>query len=249
MKSLNEGIRALMMWVGTQFDIIKITNDENIRNNAEDIIALMTPIIKSFATDVGCESANRAVQIYGGHGYIRDHGMEQLIRDSRIAPIYEGTNGIQALDLIGRKMHMKDGQVINNFFISINEYLNHISSDKELETFVFQFKKSFDDLVFVKKHIQSIDNNNIDEINGIATEFLQIFSYISIGYMWLKLLNISYKKNKIKPSRFYDAKIATGSYFFKKIIPITAYLKEQILSGASDHNDYKDRYFDSGFII
>ena len=87
MKSLNEGIRALMMWVGTQFDIIKITNDENIRNNAEDIIALMTPILKSFATDVGCESANRAVQIYGGHGYIRDHGMEQLIRDCRIAAV------------------------------------------------------------------------------------------------------------------------------------------------------------------
>ena len=249
MKSLNEGIRALVMWVGTQFDIINLTKDENIKNNAENIIALMTPILKSFASDLGCESANRAVQIYGGHGYVKDHGMEQLIRDSRIAPIYEGTNGIQALDLIGRKMHMKDGQVIDSFFTLINEYLNEISTNKELETFVVQFKKSFDDLVFVKKHIQSIDNNKINEINGIAAEFLQIFSYISIGLMWLKLLNISFKKNKIKPSKFYDAKIATGSYFFKKIIPTTAYLKEQILSGASDHNDYKDIYFDSGFIL
>jgi len=245
-KSLNEGIRALMMWVGTQFDIINTTKDENIKNNAENIIALMTPILKSFATDVGCESANRAVQIYGGHGYIKDHGMEQLIRDSRITPIYEGTNGIQALDLIGRKMHMKDGAIIDNFFTLINKYLIEISSSNELEIFVLQFKKSFDDLVYVKKYIESIDDN---EINGIATEFLQIFSYVSIGFIWLKLLNISYKKNKTKPSNFYYAKIATGSYYFKKIIPNTSYLKEQILSGASNYNDYKDEYFDSGFTL
>ena len=249
MKSLNEGIRALMIWVGTQFDIINLTEDQNVKNNAEDIIALMTPILKSFASDVGCESANRAVQIYGGHGYIKDHGMEQLIRDSRITPIYEGTNGIQALDLIGRKMQIKDGDLINNFFILINKYLNEISSNNELKNFIFQFKNSFDDLVFVKKYIESIDKNKINELNGIATEFLQIFSYVSIGFMWLKLLDVSCKKNKIKPSNFYDAKIATGSYFFKKIIPITSHLKKQILSGASEHNDYKDKYFDLGFIL
>ena len=249
MKSLNEGIRALMIWVGTQFDIINLTKDEHIKSNAQDIIALMTPILKSFAADLGCESANRAVQIYGGHGYIKDHGMEQLIRDSRIAPIYEGTNGIQALDLIGRKMHMKNGEVVNNFFILISEYLDNISSNAELETFVFQFKKSFDDLISVKEYIESLSGKKINEINGIATEFLQIFSYVSIGFIWLKLLDVSFRKNKIKPSDFYDAKIATGSYFFKKIIPNTSYLKDQILIGASNYNDYKDEYFDSGFSL
>ena len=249
MKSLNEGIRALMIWVGTQFDIIDLTKDEKIKNNAENIIALMTPILKSFATDFGCESANRAVQIYGGHGYIKDHGMEQLIRDSRITPIYEGTNGIQALDLIGRKMNIKDGEIINNFFTLVREYLNKISPNTELEIFVFQFKKSFEELVFVKKYIESIDNKNTNETDGIATEFLQIFSYVSIGFMWLKLLDVSFKKNKTTPNEFYDAKIATGSYFFKKIIPNTSHLKEQILIGASNHNDYKEKYFDSGFSL
>ena len=125
MKSLNEGIRALMMWVGSQFDIIKSSDDNKVKNNAENIIALMTPILKSFATDVGCESANLALQIYGGHGYIKDHGMEQLVRDARIAPIYEGTNGIQALDLVSRKMQMNDGEIIENFFSIINNYLNN----------------------------------------------------------------------------------------------------------------------------
>jgi alkylation response protein AidB-like acyl-CoA dehydrogenase len=249
MKSLNEGIRALMMWVGTQFDIINLTKDHNIKNDAENIIALMTPILKSFASDIGCESANRAVQIFGGHGYIKDHGIEQLVRDARIAPIYEGTNGIQALDLIGRKMHMKDGELIDNFFLLIKEYLDEISNNNDLKYFVLQFKKSFNDLVLVKKHLDSINNNKINEINGVATEFLQIFSYVAIGFIWLKLLNISVKKNKTEPSDFYSAKIATGSYFFKKIIPTTLNLKDQIFSGASDFIDYKDEYFDSGFAI
>ena len=101
----------------------------------------------------------------------------------------------------------------------------------------------------MKKHIESINKNKINEINGVAIEFLQIFSYVAIGFIWLKLLNISYKKNKTEPSDFYSAKIATGSYFFKKIIPITSNLKDQILSGASDYIDYKDEYFDSGFIL
>ena len=198
MKSLNEGIRALMMWVGSQFDIIKSSDDNKVKNNAENIIALMTPILKSFATDVGCESANLALQIYGGHGYIKDHGMEQLVRDARIAPIYEGTNGIQALDLVGRKMQRNDGEIIENFFSIINNYLNNLSTDKKLETIVKQFKKSFDELVFIANHLRSFNKNKINEINGTAVEFLQMFSYVSIGYIWLKLLIISIEKNNDK---------------------------------------------------
>ena len=207
MKSLNEGIRALMMWVGSQFDIIKSSDDNKVKNNAENIIALMTPILKSFATDVGCESANLALQIYGGHGYIKDHGMEQLVRDARIAPIYEGTNGIQALDLVGRKMQRNDGEIIENFFSIINNYLNNLSTDKKLETIVKQFKKSFDELVFIANHLRSFNKNKINEINGTAVEFLQMFSYVSIGYIWLKLLIISIEKNNDNSNEFLKSKI------------------------------------------
>jgi len=240
MKSLNEGIRALMMWVGSQFDIIKSSDDNKVKNNAENIIALMTPILKSFATDVGCESANLALQIYGGHGYIKDHGMEQLVRDARIAPIYEGTNGIQALDLVGRKMQRNDGEIIENFFSIINNYLNNLSTDKKLETIVKQFKKSFDELVFIANHLRSFNKNKINEINGTAVEFLQMFSYVSIGYIWLKLLIISIEKNNDNSNEFLKSKIATGKYYFNKVLPQTSFLKDHILSGASDYNDYKD---------
>ena len=249
MKSLNEGIRALMMWVGSQFDIIKSSDDNKVKNNAENIIALMTPILKSFATDVGCESANLALQIYGGHGYIKDHGMEQLVRDSRIAPIYEGTNGIQALDLVGRKMQRNDGEIIENFFSIINNYLNNLSTDKKLETIVKQFKKSFDELVFIANHLRSFNKNKINEINGTAVEFLQMFSYVSIGYIWLKLLIISIEKNNDNSNEFLKSKIATGKYYFNKVLPQTSFLKDHILSGASNYNDYKDEYFDSGFTL
>ena len=249
MKSLNEGIRALMMWVGSQFDIIKSSDDNKVKYNAENIIALMTPILKSFATDVGCESANLALQIYGGHGYIKDHGMEQLVRDARIAPIYEGTNGIQALDLVGRKMQRNDGEIIENFFSIINNYLNNLSTDKKLETIVKQFKKSFDELVFIANHLRSFNKNKINEINGTAVEFLQMFSYVSIGYIWLKLLKISIEKNNDNSNEFLKSKIATGKYYFNKVLPQTSFLKDHILSGASNYNDYKDEYFDSGFTL
>ena len=249
MKSLNEGIRALMMWVGSQFDIIKSSDDNKVKNNAENIIALMTPILKSFATDVGCESANLALQIYGGHGYIKDHGMEQLVRDARIAPIYEGTNGIQALDLVGRKMQRNDGEIIENFFSIINNYLNNLSTDKKLETIVKQFKKSFDELVFIANHLRSFNKNKINEINGTAVEFLQMFSYVSIGYIWLKLLIISIEKNNDNSNEFLKSKIATGKYYINKVLPQTSFLKDHILSGASNYNDYKDEYFDSGFTL
>lgn len=249
MKSLNEGIRALMMWVGSQFDIIKSSDDNKVKKNAENIIALMTPILKSFATDVGCESANLALQIYGGHGYIKDHGMEQLVRDARIGPIYEGTNGIQALDLVGRKMQRNDGEIIENFFSIINNYLNNLSTDKKLETIVKQFKKSFDELVFIANHLRSFNKNKINEINGTAVEFLQMFSYVSIGYIWLKLLMISIEKNNDNSNEFLKSKIATGKYYFNKVLPQTSFLKDHILSGASNYNDYKDEYFDSGFTL
>ena len=246
MKSLNEGIRALTLWVGTQFDIIKSSIDEEAKIKAENIIALMTPVLKSFSTDLGCNSANMSLQIYGGHGYIKDHGMEQLLRDARITPIYEGTNGIQALDLIGRKMNFNDGEIIKTFFNLINDFLNEISSyeDFEYQNLVKQFKTSYEDLILTTTHLKSID---INEANGAAVEFLNMFSYVSIGYVWLKMLKISLQKNKNKDNDFLSAKITTGKYYLNKILPKTSFLKKHIFSGASSYNDYKDAYFESSF--
>jgi len=247
MKCLNEGIRALMLWVGSQFDIIKSSKDQKEKNNSENIIALMTPILKSFSTDVGCESANTAIQIYGGHGYIKDHGIEQLLRDARITTIYEGTNGIQALDLVGRKMQINNGALYDEFFNQIHNYINELSTNKDLKNHLEIFKNSFEDLRIATNYLRSIDIKNSNNINGPAVEFLQLFSYISIGYIWLKLLDISFKKNELNKSEFFKSKISTGTYYFNKILPKTSFLKDDILSGASEYNDYKDSFYDSGF--
>tara|TARA_Y100001936_G_scaffold251458_1_gene307532 strand:- start:1289 stop:2035 length:747 start_codon:yes stop_codon:yes gene_type:complete len=248
MKSLNEGIRALMLWTGYHFDLANNSNDKNIINNCKNVVALMTPILKSFATDVGCYSSNLALQIYGGHGYIKDHGIEQFVRDARIAPIYEGTNGIQALDLINRKMQINDGEIINNFFKTINNYLSDIAINKNIIREIEIFKKSYDELILTTKYIKSLNTKEELEINGAAVEYLEMFSYIAIGFMWLKILEISYTKNLLNKSEFYESKIETGKFYFKKIIPKTSFLKNHILSGASNYNDYKDKYFDLGFI-
>ena len=249
MKSMNEGIRALTLWVGSQFDIVKATNDLDIKINAENIIALMTPILKSFSTDVGCESSNISLQIYGGHGYIKDHGMEQLTRDARITPIYEGTNGIQALDLVSRKLNYNNGEIIESFFSLIDNFLKDLPSNNEadFQDIIDKYLDSYKELVNVVNYLKSIEINKIDEINGVAVEFLNMFSYVAIGYAWLKILNIAIQENKDNKTDFLTSKIVTGKFFFKKILPKIYYLKTHILSGASCYNDYKDIYFDSGF--
>ncbi len=247
MKSLNEGIRALMLWTGYHFDLANSSNDKKTISDCDNIVALMTPILKSFATDIGCFSSNLALQIYGGHGYIKDHGMEQFVRDVRIAPIYEGTNGIQALDLIGRKMEINEGELIKNFFKVIEEYLLNISNNKNIQKEINQFKQSFKDLIAVTDIFQSFDKDKISEKNGAAVEYLEMFSYVAVGFMWLKILEISYDKNSNNKSDFFESKIETGIYYFQKIIPKTNFLKENILSGASNYINYKDRFFDVGF--
>ena len=247
MKSLNEGIRALMLWTGYHFDLANSSTDKKTISDCDNIVALMTPILKSFATDIGCFSSNLALQIYGGHGYIKDHGMEQFVRDARIAPIYEGTNGIQALDLIGRKMEINEGELIKNFFKIIEDYLLNISNNKDIQKEITQFKQSFKDLIDITDLFQSFDKDKASEKNGAAVEYLEIFSYIAVGFMWLKILEISYDKISINKSDFFESKIETGIYYFQKIIPKTKFLKENILSGASNYINYKDKFFDVGF--
>ena len=247
MKSLNEGIRALMLWTGYHFDLANSSTDKKTISDCDNIVSLMTPILKSFATDIGCFSSNLALQIYGGHGYIKDHGMEQFVRDARIAPIYEGTNGIQALDLIGRKMEINEGELIKNFFRLIEEYISNISNNKDIQKEINQFKQSFKDLIDVTDLFQSFDKNKISEKNGAAVEYLEMFSYVAVGFMWLKILEISYDKNSTNKSDFFESKIETGIYYFKKIIPKTNFLKENILSGASNYINYKDKFFEVGF--
>jgi len=208
---------------------------------------LMTPILKSFSTDVGCEAANLALQIYGGHGYIKDQGIEQLVRDSRIAPIYEGTNGIQALDLVGRKMPMHTGRLLKSFFHVVKKYLEKNSFNYNLNEFIPPLAKSFDRLQQVTSFIALKGLSNPDEAAGPAVDYLKMFSLVAIGYVWTQYAEISSNKKNEDPEGFYKAKIASGKYFMSKILPETGSLMSSILSGAKYYNEFEDDYFDLGF--
>ena len=247
MKSLNEGIRGLMTLTGLQVDLAN--NNKNIKNKifSNDWVALMTPVLKSFATEVGLESANTALQIYGGHGYIKDHGIEQLVRDARIGPIYEGTNGIQALDLVGRKLHMDDKRLFNNFISYAEDYINKKKSQEYLSTFLKQFVKSFDDL---KKSTEYIYNKseNKNEMIGPAVDYLKIFGLVAIGLIWLKFIEISHnKKSDEADDDFYKSKIDTGKFYITQVLPDTKSLALKVTSGAESYSEYNDEFFDLGF--
>ena len=248
-KTLTEGLRGLMVWTGLQVDIANSEKDKFKQQKADDWVALMTPILKSFSTDVGCETANLALQIYGGHGYIKDHGVEQLVRDSRILPIYEGTNGVQALDLVGRKIPLYTGRLIKSFFHEVKDYLEKNNLNNNLKEFIPHLRKSFDRLQQVTSFLASKGSSDPDEAAGVAVDCLKMFSLVAVGYIWTRYAEISYNKLNEDPENFYKAKIASGKYYMTKILPETGSLMSSIVAGAHYYNEYDDSYFDLGFKI
>ncbi len=248
-KTLTEGLRGLMLWTGLQVDISNSENDKFKKQKAEDWVALMTPILKSFSTDVGCEAANLAVQIYGGHGYISDHGIEQLVRDARIAPIYEGTNGIQALDLVGRKIPMHTGRLLKSFFHEVKDFLEKNAFNHNLKDLVPHISKSFGRLQQVTTFLATKGLSNPDEAAGASVDYLKMFSLVAVGYIWIRYAEISYNKLNNDPNDFYKAKISSANYYMTKILPETGSLMSSIMSGAKYYNEYDDKFFDLAFKI
>ena len=246
MKSVNDGIRGLMLKAGNAFDIIDSDQTSKLAQTSENLIALLTPILKSFATDKALEITNNALQIYGGHGYITDHGMEQLVRDARILPIYEGTNGIQALDLIGRKFNIHEGQIINEYLSEIEEFLISNDDDQNMIKFIKLFKSSFIDLKDCVDFIKHIDIKNTQEINSHAMDFLNIFALVAVGYTWLQFIKISQDKIKEKDDIFYMSKIQLGEFFMTKVIFETKKFKNNIYSSGNLYNQFSDNYFETG---
>jgi len=246
MKSINDGIRGLMLKAGHAFDLIDTDQNQDLSQSSENLIALLTPILKSFATDKSMEITNQALQIYGGHGYITDHGMEQLVRDARITPIYEGTNGIQALDLIGRKFNIHDGLIINQYLESINEFLNKNRENLDMKKFIKLFESSYKDLKDCINFIKEIDSSNIKEINSHAVDLLNIFGLVAVGFTWLEFISVSFNKIKEKKDHFYLSKIQLGDFYLTKLIFETKKYKNNIYSSGNLYNEFEDKYFESG---
>tara|TARA_B100000579_G_scaffold426968_1_gene434920 strand:- start:272 stop:1015 length:744 start_codon:yes stop_codon:yes gene_type:complete len=246
MKSMNDGIRGLMLKAGYAFDLIDSDHSKEISDSSENLIALLTPILKSFATDKSMEITNQALQIYGGHGYITDHGMEQLVRDARITPIYEGTNGIQALDLIGRKFNIHDGLIINQYLDEINKFLNDNKNNKRIHKFIKFFEPSYSDLKDCINFIKEIELKNSKEINSHAVDFLNIFALVAVGFTWLQFIEISLNKTEKNNDDFYFSKIQLGEFYLTKVIFETQKYKNNIYTSGKLYNDFEDKYFESG---
>jgi alkylation response protein AidB-like acyl-CoA dehydrogenase len=245
MRALVEGSRALACWIGLLLDVEAKHPDKEQAAAAGDLVALMTPIIKSFLTDVGFDVANMGVQIYGGHGYVMDHGMEQYVRDARITQIYEGANGIQALDLVGRKMPDQYGKLLRQFFHPAVAFLEAEKANPALAEMLPSFMSAFGKLQMASLTVGTRGFANPDEAGAAASDYLKLFAYVAVGFMWLKMAKVAAEKLPAAGDRagFYDAKLKTARFYFMKIMPQANALNLAIMAGSKSVMDFPAEAF------
>ena len=234
-RSITEGARALAYWTGVELDHMAKDPEAEDRAESEDFVQIITPIIKAFLTDHGFEAANIAVQIYGGHGYISEHGIEQFVRDARITQLYEGTNGIQALDLIGRKLPAHMGRYLRRFFHPVQGFIEENSGNKEMTEFVTPLFRSFAKLQQTTLWLAEAGLKDQNDAAGAASEYLRAFGYVAIGYMWARMAKVALSKLAAGANgedKFYQAKLDTARFYFKRVLPETAGLFATMTAGS-----------------
>ena len=216
MKSIIEGERALCFWLSQQTEVSLYHSDETIRKEASDFVSLMTPVVKTMFTDLAMEITSDAMQVHGGYGYTKDQGIEQLYRDNRITPIYEGTNSVQALDLVFRKLVNKNDDVIEKYLNMLKNDCK--TNDEKIKPFINDFNNSLEILnkftVWIKDKLQS----SKDDASAACNDYLKALGFISIAHSWIKVLEIcfvDYNNNK----NFYEDKIQTAKFYFKRVLP------------------------------
>ncbi len=216
MKSIIEGERALSFWMAQQIDVSLNHNDQNVKKKAGEMVSLMTPVIKSFFTDMAMDITNEAIQIFGGYGYTKDQGIEQLFRDNRITPIYEGTNSVQAIDFVFRKVSQKN--IFSNFLSLIDEEIKICKSIDKIKDKTLILEKLKNVLIDFTNWMDPEGNTEKDDISASCNDYLKYFGYTSLAFVWLKVLRKSYENHSTN-KEFYDDKINTGNYYFDKILP------------------------------
>ncbi|GAB3282898.1 acyl-CoA dehydrogenase C-terminal domain-containing protein [Parahaliea aestuarii] len=233
-KALAEGSRAFIYFLAQQGDIVHAADGERAKK-ADDLLALLTPIAKAFITETGFESANHGVQIFGGHGFIREWGMEQIVRDARISMLYEGTTGIQALDLIGRKVLGSGGQLLLAFTGLIDEFCE-ANSDEAVAPFVAALKQHKDEWLELSMKIGEAAMQNPDEAGAAAVDYLMYAGYVTLAYFWARMAAVAQAKIVAAEgdTSFYQAKLMTAKFYFDRLLPRTAAHKQALLSGADN---------------
>ena len=238
MKSIIEGERALSFWLAQQTEVSLHHKDNKIKEEALDLVSLMTPVVKSLFTDMGMEITSDAMQIFGGYGYTKDQGIEQLYRDNRITPIYEGTNSVQSIDLVFRKLFNKDRNIIGRYIKFIEK---EIKKSKK-QTKIKLFAKKLDDYLkitvnftnWIKKNMKS----SKDDVSAACNDYLKVLGLIALAYSWLKVLDVSYKEIS-KNKKFFEDKIETASFFFNRVLPRIDSHYKSATSGSKYIMDFK----------
>jgi alkylation response protein AidB-like acyl-CoA dehydrogenase len=244
-KSITEACRALSYWTAMELDISLKHEDPKQRQKSDDLVALLTPILKAYQTDVGSEIANLAVQTYGGHGYIWEWGVEQYVRDARIAQIYEGTNGIQALDLVGRKRGQGFGRLLRRFFHPVHDFISAQQGNAEMQEFIFPLAKAFAKLQQSTATIAQKGMKNPDEAGAASVDYLRQFALVALAYMWCKIVLAAREKLESGEGdkAFYESKIKTARFFMARVLPEADARFKMVLAGASTMMDMDEDQF------
>ena len=236
MKSIIEGERALCFWLSQQTEVSLNHNDQKIKQEALDMVSLMTPVVKSLFSDLGMEITSDAMQIFGGYGYTKDQGIEQLYRDNRITPIYEGTNSVQAADLVFRKLSTKNGNIVDKFMNLIKSETD--SDDEKMKPFVDKLNYN---LGILKKFSDwTIDKikTNKDDASAAANDYLKTLGYISLAFSWVKVLTVSFKDFE-ENKKFHEDKINTAKFYFDKVLARAEQHYKSAISGSSNIMNFK----------
>ncbi len=234
-KAWTEGGRAFTLWTALKSDIAHRSADEKERQAADDILGLMTPILKGVLTDKGFDHAVMAQQVFGGHGYIEEHGMSQYVRDARIAMIYEGANGIQALDLVGRKLGMNGGRAVMALFKEIGDFCEENRGDEKLAYFTKHLKKGMNDLQAGTMWFMQNAMAKPDNAGAGSTDYMHLFGLVVIGYMWAKIAKAAeagLANGAGEREDFLKNKLITAKFFMDRLMPETGLRKTRIEAGA-----------------
>jgi alkylation response protein AidB-like acyl-CoA dehydrogenase len=233
-KALMEGARALILWGALQVDLSRKAQTEEERETANDLISLLTPVIKGYLTDKGFEVAVNSQQVFGGHGYIREWGMEQFVRDARIAQIYEGTNGIQAMDLVGRKLAQNGGRAVQALFSIVATEIAESKADPELATIAGALERATGELQKSTMWLMQNAMTNPNNAGAAAYSYMNLMGIVCLGLMWLRMSKASAAvlANGAEDADFHRAKLVTGRFYAERLMPEAGALRRQIEAGS-----------------
>jgi alkylation response protein AidB-like acyl-CoA dehydrogenase len=233
-KATVEGLRALCTWGALQVDLAHVAESEEERQRADDLVSLLTPVIKGFGTDKGYEVATNAQQVFGGHGYIEEQGMSQYVRDARITMIYEGANGVQAMDLVGRKLAQNGGRAIQAFFAIVDEECARAKGDEALADFATRLEKANGELKAATMWFMANGMANPNNVGAGAHHYMHILGIVALGSMWLMMAEAAGKA--LAEGRgnkgFLEAKLVTARYFAERFLPDAGSLRRKIEAGS-----------------